>query len=406
MKKSLFIIACAAATMTMSAQQNVVKEAEKAMKAGKNYTEVLAIITPAMTNPETSTNSTTFFIPGMAGFNQYDKMFGMQQLGRLNPEDESVMAAALMGGYENFIKALPLDTVVDAKGKVKTNHSKKIKDVIKGHYNDFTQAGINLYNAKNYQGAYDAWLTFVDLSDNADKYDITPQPDSVVANFLMNGGLAAWQLGDNALASKTFRKAAEKGYDKETLWQYGLATAIAADAPEELTFFATTGNERYGDHDTQYINSLINNYLKQEKYDEAIRYLDEAIAKEPTSSQYYALEGIIYESKDDMPKAMELYQKAVDLDSKNGLANYYYGRGLSIEAGTMADNFNGNDAEYQKYYRTELLPRYQKAIKVLEDAYEQDPNNRSNTLNMLEQLYYVTNDEAGMNSVKDRKLGD
>lgn len=406
MKKSLLFLALSVAAFTLNAQQQVVKEAEKAMKAGKDYTVVLEMIEPAMSNPETANDAAVYFIPGKAGFDQYDKMFGFKQFGKLPEEDEPTMALALIGGYDNFMKALPLDTVVDAKGKVKTKYSKQIKDIIKGHYNDFATAGVSLYNAKDFQNAYKAWMTFVDLTENGSKYDIPEQPDSLAANFLMNSALAAWQMNDNALAAKTFMKAAQKGYEKENVWQYGLATAIQADEPEILYYFASTGNDRYGDQDTQYINSLINYYLKNEKYDEAIKYLDDAIAKKPNASQYYALEGILYESKGDNAKAMELYKKAVDLDANNGLANYYYGRGLSIEAGTMADEFTGSEAAFQTFYANELRPRYEQAIKILEAAYEQDENNRANTLNLLEQLYYVTNNEAGMESVKERKLAD
>lgn len=397
-------MACAATALSMSAQQSVVKDAEKAMKSGKPYTEVYQMILPAMSNPETEKEAATYYIPGKAGFTQYDNLIAPQQFGRLKEGEDMVMAVALLGGYDNFVKALPLDSVTDAKGKVKTKYSKDIVNQIAGHYNDFTAIGVTFYNAKDYKNAYRAWNTFVELSENADRFGIKAANDSTVANFLLNSGLAAWQDGDNALATRSFMKAAKKGYDKETAWQYGLATAIQANDEEALQYFATTGNERYGAEDTQYINSLINYYLKAEKYDDAIRYLDAAIAQNPSNGQYYALEGIIYESKNDDAKAMDLYKKAVELDPTNGLANYYYGRALSIEAGKMADA--APEAEINQIYREQLKPRYDEAIKVLEIAYENDKNNRSNTLNLLEQLYYVTNNEEGMESVKQRRLDD
>lgn len=397
-------MACAATALSMSAQQSVVKDAEKAMKSGKPYTEVYQMILPAMSNPETEKEAATYYIPGKAGFTQYDNLIAPQQFGRLKEGEDMVMAVALLGGYDNFVKALPLDSVTDAKGKVKTKYSKDIVNQIAGHYNDFTAIGVTFYNAKDYKNAYRAWNTFVELSENADRFGIKAANDSTVANFLLNSGLAAWQDGDNALATRSFMKAAKKGYDKETAWQYGLATAIQANDEEALQYFATTGNERYGAEDTQYINSLINYYLKSEKYDDAIRYLDAAIAQNPSNGQYYALEGIIYESKNDDAKAMDLYKKAVELDPTNGLANYYYGRALSIEAGKMADA--APEAEINQIYREQLKPRYDEAIKVLEIAYENDKNNRSNTLNLLEQLYYVTNNEEGMESVKQRRLDD
>ena len=406
MKKLIIAILCATPALVASAQQSVLKEAEKAMKAGKDYVEVLNIVKPAMSNSETEKSSTTYFIPGQAGFNQYDRLYGRQQLGHLNDGEEVAMSNALLGGYENFIVALSLDTVVDAKGKVKTTHSKKIKDLIKGHYNDFMQAGINLYNAKEYQKAFNAWEAFVDLSDNAANFDIQAQPDTVVANFLLNAGLAAWQMDDALLAAKTFRRAAEHGYDKETVYQYGLATALSSGDPDVLYYFATAGNDKYGDHDNQYINSLINYYLQNKKYDEAVRYLDDAIAQRPQESQYYALKGVIFEDKDEMPQAMELYKKAAELNPNNGLANYYYGRGIAIQTGELSDAFNGDPAAYHTYFNTDLKPRYEESVKLLEAAYEQDANNRGNVLNLLEQIYYILNDEAGLESVKSRKLDD
>ncbi|MCH5219810.1 MAG: tetratricopeptide repeat protein [Muribaculaceae bacterium] len=406
MKRLIIAVLCAAPAIIASSQQNVVKEAEKAMKANKDYVEVLNIIKPAMSNPETAKSSTTYFIPGQAGFNQYDRMYGMQQLGRLNDGDEVKMSDALLGGYDNFIIALSLDTVVDAKGKVKTQHSKKIVDNLKGHYNDFTQAGINFYNAKQFEKAYKAWEAFVTLSDNAAKYGIEAQPDTVVANFILNEGLAAWQMNDADLAAKTFRRAAERGYDKEQVYQYGLSTALAANNPDVLYYFAIKGNEKYGETDNQYVNSLINYYLQNKKYDDAIKYLDDAISKRPGDAQYYALKGIILEDQEDMPQAMEYYKKAVELNPENGLANYYYGRGIAIETGNKSDAFPGEAAEYQNFFNKELKPQYEESVRLLEAAYTQDANNRANILNLLEQIYYILNDEAGMESVKSRRLDD
>lgn len=406
MKRLIIAVLCAAPAIIASSQQNVVKEAEKAMKANKDYVEVLNIIKPAMSNPETAKSSTTYFIPGQAGFNQYDRMYGMQQLGRLNDGDEVKMSDALLGGYDNFIIALSLDTVVDAKGKVKTQHSKKIVDNLKGHYNDFTQAGINFYNAKQFEKAYKAWEAFVTLSDNAAKYGIEAQPDTVVANFILNEGLAAWQMNDADLAAKTFRRAAERGYDKEQVYQYGLSTALAANNPDVLYYFAIKGNEKYGETDNQYVNSLINYYLQNKKYDDAIKYLDDAISKRPGDAQYYALKGIILEDQEDMPQAMEYYKKAVELNPENGLANYYYGRGIAIETGNQSDAFPGEAAEYQNFFNKELKPQYEESVRLLEAAYTQDANNRANILNLLEQIYYILNDEAGMESVKSRRLDD
>lgn len=407
MKKTLFALACVGTVFAANAQVQVLKDAEKAMKSGKDYVAVYEMVLPAMSNPETAKEALTYYIPGKAGFQQYDQMLGLRQFGRLPENGEVIMSTALMGGYDNFMKALPLDTVVDAKGKVKTKYSKEIKNLISGHYNDFTQAGIDFYNAKDYQNAYNAWATFAKISENPEMFGVKAenlQPDSVVANFIMNAGLAAWQMGDNELASKTFKQAAEKGYDNENIWQYGLATAIQANQPDLLLYFANEGNNRYGDTDTQYINSLINFYLQNERYDDAINYLKEAVQKNPQGAQYYALEGIIYDAKDDLDTAKGLYEKAIALDPENGLGNYYLGRSLLLEASKLDDSFDGPNSQYEEFKNAKLVPLYKDAVVYLEKAYEVDPNNRDSALKMLEQLYYVLNDQQGMDSVNQRKL--
>lgn len=375
MKKSLLILACAVGALSISAQ------------------------TP-------QDQAKAYYNTGKTAIKKYDDLLGRMKLGMLKDGENVQMAQNLMDAYDNFLLVLPLDSLPDSKGKVKPKYSKDIKNQISGHYTDFTDAGGFFYNAKDYKNAIRAWDTFIDLSENPDRFGITALPDSTVAMYMWNGALAAYEDNDFPLAAKKLVQAAKKGYNKEILYQYGLQIANQAKDNDAVVFFATEGDKIYGAQDTRYINTLINYYLVSEQYDKALSYLEQAIAQNPNGSQYYALEGIVYEGKDDMNKAMSLYKKAIDLDSENGLANFYYGRGLAIDASKLADNFTGTQAKYEAYYKSDLLPRYKEAIKVLEKAYKLDKNNRNNTLNLLEQLYYVTNDQAGMDSVKERKLAD
>lgn len=406
MKKILLLTACAAVGMSLSAQQAVVKEAEKAMKSGKPYTEVLTIITPAMTNPETRNFVDVYYIPGKAGFKQYDELLGRRQLGMLKDGEEETMSVALIGGYENFIKALPLDSLPDEKGKIKPKRSKDIKSTIAGHYNDFAQTGAAFWNNKQYNDAYKAWDIFIDLSLNPERFNVKAYPDSIVADYMFNRGLAAWQAENLEAATRSFRQAVDKGYDKAEVFQYGIATAQGAKLYDDLMFFATEGNNRYGDQDSQYINQIINYYLQSEKYDEAIQYLDKAIAENPNNGQYYALEGIIFDNQGQLDKAIETYRKGINLDPTNGLANYYLGRALLLRAGNMSDNYSGDALKFDEYKTAELDPIFTEAVGYLETAYKSDANNRGEILKALEVGYYNLNDEAGMESVKQRKLED
>lgn len=411
MKKSIILAIALAAGLSASAQESVVKEAEKAMKSGKPYAEVQLMILPATKDSVTANMAITYYVPGKAAFKEYDDYLGKRALGMYKADDPKTpeifytMAKDLVAGYDNFVKALPLDTVVDAKGKVKTKYSKDIVGVLTSHHNDFDQAARDFWTAKDFDGAYKAWGIYVDMADMpALKGKIKMPADTIVGEIRYNQALAAWQANKNAEAVKAFKAAVAKGFDKKDVFTYGAAVADAAGDYDNLLFFATKGNEIYGKEDANFINLIINYYLKTEKYDEAIDYLNKAIAANPDVAQYYALLGIIYDNKTERQQALDSYAKALSIDANNGLANFYYGRGLALKAGEKSDNYNGNN--FEAFKEQELVPLYKESVKYLEKAYEVDKNNHSEILKVLELVYYNLNDEQGMESVKQRKLDD
>lgn len=406
MKKVSIIGLCLLTATAATAQKTVVKEAEKAMKSGQPFTEVVKIITPAYSNAETEKSAEAYYIPGKAGFKQYDDVLGKKQVGIIKADDPKVAEAAnaLLGGYEYFMKALPLDSLPDEKGKVKTKYSKDILSTIQGHQSDFNLAAVDFWSAKEYDKAYKSWGIFLDFKGNALFPKAQQYPDTVLADIAFNQALAAWQASqfDNALAS--FRNAVKLGYDKKPLYEYAIAVATNAKNNEALIEFAQAGNEKFGHEDSQFVNHIINYYLQTEKYAEACAFLDKAIAADPNNAQYYALEGIIFDNQKDRAKAMECYQKSIDLDANNSIGLFYMGRANAAQAGEMSDNYNGNN--YDNYKATEIDPLYRKAAELLEKAYNLDKNNRSQILQVLEICYYNLNDSEGLKTVEQRKLED
>ena len=198
MKKfTLFTLALATA-MAASAQANVLKDAERAMKEGKEAKDVVAIITPAFTNPETQNNAQTYVIPGKASFSQYDHLLGLKQFNKLPENGDKLMGTLLVQGYEYFAKALPLDSVPDSKGKIKTKYSKDIIGTLVGHFSDYSNAGADLYNAKDYANAYKAWDIFCSIpeipaaAESLRKSKMMPS-DTIFGEIAFNQALAAWQ---------------------------------------------------------------------------------------------------------------------------------------------------------------------------------------------------------------------
>ena len=100
MKKISLLSLCALTAVGAMAQESVVKEAERAMKKDPNLEAVLKIITPAFEDPATKEMAITYFIPGQTAYKQFDNMFAMQQLGKLEDKDKPKKARLLLQGYE------------------------------------------------------------------------------------------------------------------------------------------------------------------------------------------------------------------------------------------------------------------------------------------------------------------
>lgn len=405
MKKLSLLSACLLAGLTVSAQQAVVKDAEKAMKDGKSFDEVAQIMAPATQNPETKDQAITYYIPGKTAFKIYDDMLGKKQFGLLKEGDELVMAKDLLGGYEYFLKAVASDTVINEKGKVKTKYSKEIYNTLAGHYNDYNFAALDFWNAKDYKGAYKAWEIFLTMPENPNlAKQIKVYPDSTLSQVLYNQALAAWQSDDFAAAVKSFRGSIAKGNTKRDVFEYAVAVANNAKDEEAMLEFATKGNELYGKEDPSFINNIINVYIMKEDYDTALQKLDAAAVTDPDNAQYLALKGLIYTKKRDNATAEDLYRKALAIDADNSLANLYLGATILEKAGQIQDNFNDRSGgNFAKYKSENVDPLLRESVDYLEKAYKLDENNRSVCLTFLEQAYYILGDQAGMNSVKERK---
>ena len=396
---ALGLAVCASA----GAQTSVLKEAEQAMKGGKDAAAVMTIITPAFTNPETAQLAQTYYIPGKASFKDYDNLLGLKQFGKTKDGDDVKMGKLLIQGYDMYVKALPLDSVPNEKGKVKPKYSKDIVSTIAGHFTDFTNAGADLYNAKDYDGAYRAWGIFNEIPQNPSfREKLTSVPaDTILGEIAFNQALAAWQGNHLEDALKAFLFAKSKGYSKKQLYDYAIAVADGAKNSEALLALSEEAFGLYGDQDPMYLGQMVNYYLQNKNFDKAFEIINGAIAKDPNNAQYYNIQGVLYENVDKRPEAIAAYKKATELDPENANALYNYGRQLCESAYALNDAAPTSQREYEAYKAEKIVPLFQQAVDILEKAYTVNPDN-TDVLKYLENVYYNLGDEAKLNDVRKR----
>ena len=406
MKKfSLMALAIAAAFGT-TAQTNVVKDAERAMKSGEPASKVIEIVTPALTNSETAKSAKTWYIPGKAAFNQYDKMLGLKQLGQLKDGDNATMGKLLLDGYKYFKATLPYDSLPDAKGKIKPKYSKDIVNVLAGHFGDYSNMGVEMYNDKKYDEAYALWGVFCELpSIPAVKKNLADSKslpvDTVFGEIAFNQAIAAWQNEKHADALKAFDYARKHSYNKKQLYDYAIAVASAMNDTVAIVDYAKEALPLYGNEDPMYMGQIVNYYLQKQDYDNAFQIINRAIQSDPNNAQYYVIRGVLYENTKKLPEAKADYIKATQLDPKNASAVYNYGRILCEEAYALNDGAPTDQNEYNKYYSEKIKPLFLQAVDILENAYDLDQENLD-ILRYLENVYYNLNDEAKLEDVRNR----
>ncbi|MDE6116555.1 MAG: tetratricopeptide repeat protein [Duncaniella sp.] len=404
MKKTCVLTLGLFAALSMSAQLNVVKDAEKAFKGADNYAayqKALEAITPAFSNPETDKQAQTYWIPGKAGFKVYDDMYAKKAIGQdVNLVD---MGSALLDGYEYGMKALDVDSVADAKGKIKTKFSKDIVSQIVGHFQDFMTSGSSFWDSHDYAKAYKAWTIYLSIPQNPRFGKSAPDalPDSTVAQFDYYRALSAWQAEMLPEAASAFDQLVKIGYNDPQAYDYAYSVAYQLKDEDRKLAYSQAGLDKFGTSNPVFLQRIVNSYIDAKNYAPAQKMLEEAIAADPNNGAYYLSLGVLYENQGDNEKAAEAYKKAVELDPNNSFANYYYGRMLVMQYDKL-DQETGNmsQSEYNKYNYENMRPLLLESIKYFEKAYELD-NENTDPLRYLKNIYYNLNDGENLKRVEE-----
>ncbi len=412
MKKLFLVLACASLSlMGANAQEKLVKSVEKDIKvASPDYKAARTKLKPALTDETSKNLAETWYVAGKLEFSMYDDMLGKRSI---NPQsvDPKVMGIALIDGYDYFVKALPLDSVpeIDKKTgepkkdkktgevKIKTKYSKEILNVLVGHYNDYSQAGSDLYDAKDYNNAAKAWDIFASMPKAKFLGKQAPVvEDTIIGMIRYYQALALWLDNNPKDAIAAFEQARENGYNKKDVYDYAISCAAQIKDDKTIAAIAKEAMPLYGKEDSQYVRILINSYLNEQNYAEANKILDQAIADNPQNSEFCNLKGILLENQSSIEEAFPYFQKAVELDPTSSKAQFDLGRYYFNKAVKLRDE----KVDLTGVALAKLVnPLYEQALPYLEKAYELDKEN-VDAKNALRNIYYQLGDEAKLEAIE------
>ncbi|MDE6795045.1 MAG: hypothetical protein K2J63_07035 [Muribaculaceae bacterium] len=400
MNRFVTLALCLAAVGSMSAQKAVVDQAGKLAGKTDQIANARSLIKQAIENPETAKDARTYYTAGKIEFDAYDKATVNKQI---NPDDPSaqpeVMADEIMNGYRYFLQALPLDSLPNEKGQVKPKYSKEILSKIGGHANDFFTAGANYFNAKQYYPqAYEAFMVYGDLPASGILGKMASLiPAEQIATAYFNAGLAAYQGGAVEESANAFKKAREAGYDKDEAYIYEIACwqslaqkdeARSAESQQKIMEVAQAGYDKFGMENPIFFNNIINALVMDNKIDQALSKLNEAISQTPDNPGLYGLRGFVYDraEKDDLSEAD--YRKAASLPNVDFETLMNASKKIFRVGTNKWNDIEGASAEAKATRQNVKANYFDVAKNIAEQAKAMNPSS-SDLQTLMESIDYV-----------------
>ena len=393
----LFIVSISATCFQASAQRALIGETRKAISGltmtVDSYNKAFNKFKPALTNEETCNHPGTWALANRIKVETYDTYEDYRRVGK--KIDIKAMGHTLIDAYEYGMKSLSLDTVpeLNKKGepiidkktkrpKVKTHFSKEVVNRLMEHHDDFRLVGSELYNVKDWDGAYKAWDYFCQMAARIDDPRWV-KPDSIVAEVRYYQGIAAWQRADTIDAVRLFSVARHAGYNRKEAYDYALVCLSDLGNEAEVVKLAWEAFIKFGTSDPQYIRILINDFLAREDFSGANDLIDDALEAKPNDDELLNLKGLIIENQEDIYQAFPYYQRCIELNDSNASGLFNVGRYFYNKAMETRQNSN----LYGKKLADLVNPMYREALPYLEKSYELNPQN-ADVRNALRDIYY------------------
>jgi pentatricopeptide repeat protein len=326
------------------------------------------------------------------------------------------MSRAIVEGYQFYMKALTMDTIIDEKGKAKTKYSKEITKTIATNYKNFYDAGVYLYQAQDLKAAYHAWEIYSELPTLACLGKDAPAApiDSLRAETYYNMGIFAYQSDMKEEALSSFTKAAKLGHGS-VAYENALAMASDLGRTDDIVALAQEGFAKYGTQN--YIGALVNVYVKTGDYDKALDMVNKAMEDTPNNAMLYNVKGILTENHVNQEgltaeqidayntEATEYYKQAAELDPEYAEGQYNYGRMLANRAYKISDDaYQLSTSEFNKLSENTIKPLFKEAAGYLEKAIAIAPESNRDAYTILKNIYYNLKDEENMNRISELQL--
>ena len=375
MKRSLLVITLCIFAGFSFAQKKAVKDAKSAMK---NVDEARELIKPALTNPETVNDPETWKIAGDIEYKAFDdeRTLEMQKEITGKGGNEEKMYIGLYNMYDPYIKADELGQIPNEKGQVKNKFRKDIVKNMRDGHRFYINGGVYYNEKRDFKRATDFFERYWALPSLAmfedTKGDFNTQ-DSVYQTIKYYAVISSIQSADHDRSIKLLKKIIAEPYVQNSTYKesdaYELLASEYQQVNDSLAFVQVLNDGAKKFPGNKYFTpNLINEFIRGGKTAEAMAYLDQAIANDPSNTcELIGVKASLYAEQKNYASAEPAYLQAIAADANcekalEGLGVLYILQAQDVKEKAGQTNSRSEQAQLDK----QTADFYQKSLPYLE----------------------------------------
>ena len=397
MKKTLIMAALVLISAGCFAQKANVKKAKNlALQETPDFSGARAAINEALSNDETKDLADTWYTAGLIGYQELSKENEKTYLGQAR--DEKRAGEAVVESFDYWMKAADLagQKVLDKKGNEvladKKTYALLQKKVLEYYKNqELVKYGIYLNDQRDFATAYGVFQRHLSIPELSlmqnEKLQKEMPKDSIYDQYKYYTAIFAIQAEMHPEAIAVLEEMKDGNYEAITVNQFLYQEYVNVQDTANYVRVLQNAVVRFP-QEPWFLQNLINHYIFSGQEQEAINYLEQAIAREPNVAQYHLIKGNLNENQKNYDAALADFDRALAIDptmadAEAGKGRVYYNQAVKMneDAALIADA-----KEYKKALE-EMNAMFRQSMPFFEKAHELAPDNRDYMIT-LRGLYY------------------
>lgn len=289
----------------------------------------------------------------------------------------------------------------------------------------FSIIGNQRLQVSDYAGAYKPMKYFLDIDQDLRANHEPPlmENDADVANQKFVTGFCAYSAGDKAVAKSLFSQLYEARHEEPIVYSLYFNMLVQEDKEDQALEVLEVAKQKFPGN-TEILIAEINFFLHENRLDELTGKLKLAIEKEPNNLSLYTTLGSVYDqlfqrelepggnevkSQEYFDEALKYFNQALEKDPQSTDALYsvgalYYNKAAAIskEMKILEEDITKEGLKKYNAKKAEMYSFFDKALPFFEKVESMNPNDQ-NTLIALKEIF-AKKDEIDLSNEFKRRL--